>query len=138
MIKFVSIGPLLNDERWGHSCGVMNWLNPTTNQAEKIVVAAGGGYLSSVELLYLEKWETNNEGWLIGPSLQNTAGWTAMVEFEGTVILVGGSDVSKEDYSQLLQLSSPEGPWIELEQTLKNARSYHTAFLVPDELVNCH
>jgi hypothetical protein len=112
-------------------------MNPSTNQVEKIVVAAGGGEMSSVELLYLNKWETNNEGWVSGPSLQNIIGWTAMVELEESLILVGGSNGFVE-YSLLFQLSSPEGPWIEMKQTLKEPRAYHSAFLVPDDLVNCH
>ena len=76
------------------------------------------GLLSSVELLYLDQWETKKEEWIMGPNLHNSYGWTRMVEFEDTVILVGGS-VNNVASSHLYQLSSPEGPWIKMNQTLK-------------------
>ena len=64
----------------------------------------------------------------------------------GSVVLVGGGgdDLANAaeapisfDGDALFQLKSPEGPWIELEQKLKEKRSQINAFLVPDDLVNC-
>ena len=43
------------------------------------------------------------------------------------------------DGQHLYRLDSLEGPWIEMKQTLKEKRvGGHVAFLVPDQLVNCH
>ncbi len=59
-----------------------------------------------------------------------------MIEFGNSVILVGGEGVV--DGQHLYQLSGPNESWIEMKQTLKVSRFRHIAFLVPDELVNCH
>jgi len=42
------------------------------------------------------------------------------------------------DGKHMYKLSSPNGHWTEMKQTLKESRYYHASFLVPDELVNCH
>ena len=63
----------------------------------------------------------------------------------GSVVLIGGGGEDLTDTTlpisfdgdQLFQLKSPEGPWVELQQKLKEKRSQHTSFLVPDELVKC-
>ena len=49
-------GPNLNVQRCKNACGILNWFNPDTDQAEKVVVVAGGYdgvYLSSTELLFV-------------------------------------------------------------------------------------
>ena len=130
-------GPSLQIARYGLSCGIMNWNNPETNQIEKVIVAAGGHsltYLDSVELLFIERGESN--AWVMGPSLPNAALGSTMVEFQNSVILIGGE--GGVDGHHLYQLSLPNGTWVELKQTLKEERSRHVSFLVPDKLVNCH
>jgi hypothetical protein len=131
-------GPRLIESRIDHSCGILHWNNPDTGSMEQVVVVAGGysafsSYLDSVELLFLDNLDA---GWVEGPILPGSALQATMVEFQGGVILIGGyGDV---DSLHLYQLSSPTGKWTEMKQTLKEARSYHVSFLVPDELVNCH
>ena len=127
-------GPSLNIARTLHSCAVLNWKNPSTNQHEKVVVAAGGDQLSSVELLFIDGIETR--GWKMGPSLPNYAYLSTLIEYQNSVVLIGGEQ--GVDGQHLYQLSSPNGTWVEMKQTLKEKRSRHVSFLVPDELVNCH
>ena len=59
-----------------------------------------------------------------------------MVEYQDGVILIGGS--GEADGRHMYQLSSPNGTWAKMKQTLKERRNYHVSFLIPDELVNCH
>ena len=127
-------GPSLNTPRAGSSCEVLNWKNPETNKVEKVVVAAGGYDTETVELLFLEG--SKNNGWVMGPSLPETAYLSTMIGFQNSVVLIGGGEGL--DGHHLYQLSSPSEPWIEMEQTLKKSMSGHVAFLIPDDLVTCH
>jgi len=62
-----------------------------------------------------------------------------MIEYNNSVILVGVDGPSEGvDSNHLYQLSSPTGQWVEMKQTLKQERSRHVSFLVPDNIVNCH
>ena len=128
-------GPTLKNARTGLSCGVLNWNNPETNQMEKVVVAAGGYSTDTVELLFLDG-NKNTGSWISGPSLPEAAWLSTMIEFQNSVILIGGE--LGVDGRHLYQLSSPSGAWVEMKQTLKEPRVGHMSFLVPDELVNCH
>ena len=130
-------GPKLNVQRTGAVCGLFNWVNRDTNQNERVVVVAGGfnnevQYMSSVELLFLEEFESTQDGWEMGPNLPRATGYSTMTEYNNSVILVGGLS-----NKYLYQLSSPDGTWVEMKQTLKERRAAHVAFLVPDDIVNC-
>ena len=74
MDNWTAAGPSLGIPRVNLSCGLMNWINPKTNQLVKIVVAAGGynkknAYLNSVELLHLNVDDSSTEEWVTGPPL---------------------------------------------------------------------
>ena len=134
-------GPSLSTARMGAGCGLLNRKNPESGLMEKIVVVAGGfnydnGQLSSAELLYLDEDNTVKGEWVKGPELPLAAFESTMIEFNNSVILIGGA--ANVDGHHLYQLSSPDGEWKEMKQTMKKNRSKHVAFLVPDELVNCH
>jgi hypothetical protein len=106
-------GPQLITPRTQHACGVMNWRNPGTGNLEKVVVAAGGAggpVLKSVELLFMEDF---NYGWVAGPDLPKEASSATMVEFQGGVILIGGS--GNVGGQNLYQLDSPTGTWTEMK-----------------------
>jgi hypothetical protein len=119
----LALGPSLNTARYGASCGVLNWMNPQSNQMEKIVVAAGGGgyngyILSTTELLYVDRIGDYN--WIMGPSLPSTNAFATMVEFQNSVFLIGGD--SREYISKdLYQLSSPGANVIKLFFCCKEA-----------------
>ena len=133
-------GPRLNFPRVFHSCGVFRWNNPNSNQTEHIIVAAGGYYIDSIastELLRLnDEGKIIGSGWTTGPVLPLSSYYSTIVEFNNTVILVGGDH--GVDGRHMYQLSDPEGRWVEMKQILKQSRNRHLSFLVPDEIVNCH
>ena len=83
-------------------------------------------------LLYLNDLHT---GWVYGPSLLDNMEIreSKMIEFKNSVILIGG----EYDGKGLYQLSSPNGEWRKLSQTLKEGRVSTVAFLIPDDLVDC-
>jgi hypothetical protein len=132
-------GPKLSSPRFGHSCAVTNWKNPRTGEEENVVVVAGGFYnngavLNSVELLFSDSFD----GWEKGPALPLTTAYAQMLEFEKSVILIGGMGMSPEmDGRHLYQLSSADGTWIEMKPVLNEKRIEHVAFLIPDELAIC-
>ncbi len=135
-------GPSLNTARVDLTCGILLWRNSTSANIEKVVVAAGGWdvddtsqiWTNSTELLYFDDLDIIEKDWTKGPDLPSIVYDAAMVEYNNTVILIGGG----EDANRLYQLSSPKESWVEMKQTLKRKRAGHIAFLVPDEIVNCH
>ena len=94
---------------------------------------AGGQSSDSVELLYLADI---NSGWVISPTMPTVTTYATMVQFQNSVIVAGGEGGA--DGVHLYRLSAPDGSWEELEQTLKERRAEHVAFLVPDDLVSCY
>jgi hypothetical protein len=63
-----------------------------------------------------------------------------MVEDQnGGVVLIGGNLQSVSNLYTLYQLphGGPDAVWTEMEQKMKTGRMQHTAFLVPDNSVNC-
>jgi hypothetical protein len=149
-----TVGPSLRESREGLSCGILKVKNPLSKQTQKVVVVAGGKGvvdgkgisgvdLSSVELLYLNEHDDfNNVEWVAGPALPKAANQARMVEYNNSVILIGGKGDVKSGSEvvngfHLYQLSSTSGPWVEMRQRLKRNRFGHVSFLVPDELVNC-
>jgi hypothetical protein len=99
-------------------------------------VDSSGSYLSSVELLNLNAFKANNTGWVMGPSMPLTVFGSTMHAFQNGVILIGGT--GQVDGTHLYQLSSPNGTWTAMKQTLKVGRNRHVSFLVPDAIVTCH
>jgi hypothetical protein len=134
-----SPGPNLIVGRTGLSCAIVNWKIPNC-QSEKIVVAVGGhnisrGHSSDVEFLCTDKTRYR---WHSGPNFAKGIAYSALVEYKNTLILVGGQGPGGVKSQHLYQLSSPDGSWVEMRQTLKVARKAHIAFLIPDELTTCH
>jgi hypothetical protein len=103
-----------------------------------IIVAggyAGGSYLSSVEILD----EGSNE-WQTGPELPFGIYGSQMVEDQnGGVVLIGGYSPSVFNLDTLYQLphGGQDAVWTKMEQKMKTGRRRHTAFLVPDNFVDC-
>ena len=131
-------GPNLQLPRMFHACAVLNWKNESSQKLERTVLVAGGYYgaaLTSVELLHLTSLDANLT-WVWGSDLPKGSQFSAMVEYQNSVILVGGE--GGIDGQEMYQLSSPDGPWVEMQQTLKEGRTKHVAFLIPDQIVDCH
>ena len=103
------------------------------------IIVAGGyddsSYLSSVEILD----EGSNE-WQTGPELPFAIYDSHMVEDQnGGVILIGGESSSVGTLDTLYQLphGGQDAVWTKMEQKMKIGRHRHTAFLVPDNFVDC-
>ncbi len=95
----------------------------------------GSSILSSVEILD----ESSNE-WETGPELPFGIDETKMVEDQnGGVILIGGILSSNDLLLNLYQLPNAgrDAAWTMMEQKLKTGVYFHTALLVPDNVVDC-
>jgi hypothetical protein len=91
--------------------------------------------LSSVEILH----EGSNE-WQTGPELPFGIDLSQMVEDKnGGVVLIGGRSSSIGYLDTLYQLphGGQDAVWTKMEQKMNTLRGYHTAFLVPDNIVEC-
>jgi hypothetical protein len=124
-------GPKLKNKRGYQSCGKIR--RNKENQEMTIIVAAGynGSYLSSVEILD----EGSNE-WQTGPELPFGIYESQMVEDQnGGVILIGG--LGNLDTLYQLPHGGQDAVWTKMEQNMKTGRQSHTAFLVPDNIVDC-
>jgi hypothetical protein len=103
-----------------------------------IIVAGGfddGSYLSSVEILD----EGSNE-WQTGPELPFGFDFSQMVEDQnGGVVLIGGRSSSVGNLDTLYQLphGGQDAVWTKMEEKMKTGRNWHTAILVPDNIVDC-
>ena len=56
----------------------------------------------------------------------------------GGVILIGGDSEDESFLSTLYRLEDAESEWKEMNQKLKHGGDLLTAFLVPDDITNCH
>ena len=114
-------------------------LKTVSSIIKQVIVVVDGGSstaatLSSVELLFLKDYEENNDGWVMGPKLPKSQFGTTVNAFQNTIIWTGGVGGPHPLY----QLISPHGPWTEMSKTLRQQRSFHVSFLVPDDIVNCN
>jgi N-acetylneuraminic acid mutarotase len=125
-------GPALKYKRSYHSCGKIR--RDKESQEMSIIVAGGlfeSSFLSSVEILD----EGSNE-WQTGHELPVGIAYSQMVEDpNGGVVLIGGQ--SELDTLYQLPHGGQNAGWTKIEQKLKTERWLHTAFLVPDNIVDC-
>ncbi len=129
-------GPELKYKRRYHSCGKIR--RNKESQEMSIIVAGGwdgSSYLSSVEILV----EGSNE-WQTGPELPSGIYDSQMVEdqYRG-VVLIGGYSSSVGNLYSLFQLphGGQDAVWTKMEQKMKTGRFWHTAVMIPDNIVDC-
>jgi hypothetical protein len=128
-------GPALKYKRNMLSCGKIKRDKDSLEMS--IIVAGGnnGSYMSSVEVLH----EGSNE-WKTGPELPCGTDASQMVEDQnGGVVLIGGALPPVGSLDTLYQLphGGQDAKWTKMKQKLKTGRKLHTAFLVPDNIVDC-
>ena len=128
-------GPELKNKRLYHSCGRIR--RNRESQEMSIIVAGGddgSSRLSSVEILD----EGSNE-WQTGPKLPFGIERSQMVEDQnGGVVLIGGySSYGTLDTLYQLPHGGKDAVWTKMEQKMKTRKFNHTAFLVPDNIVDC-
>jgi hypothetical protein len=127
--------PELKYKRGYHSCGR---IRKDTGSIEMSIIVAGGydvSSLSSVELL-----DIGSNEWKIGPELPFAIYRSQMVgDQNGGVVLIGGESSSIAYLDTIFQLphGGPDAEWNKMDQKLLTGRSWHTAFLVPDSIVDC-
>jgi hypothetical protein len=103
-----------------------------------IIVAGGSGgssFLSSIEILD----EGSNE-WQTGPKLPFGIDLSQMFEDQnGGVVLIGGESSSFVNLDTLYKLphGGQDAIWTKMEQKMKIGRRHNTAFLIPDNIVDC-
>jgi hypothetical protein len=104
-----------------------------------IIVA--GGYDGSSRLSSVEILDEGSNEWQTGPELSFGISGSQMVEDQnGGVVLIGGyssSPVNKLDTLYQLPHGGQDAVWTKMEQKMNFERWQHTAFLVPDNLVDC-
>ncbi len=127
-------GPELKYKRQLHSCGK---IRRNKDSKEMSIIVAGGyngsSYLSSVEILD----EGSNE-WKTGPELLSAFARSQMIGSpDGGVVLIGGDSASDPLSIYQLPHGDKDAVWTKMDQKLKIGRSWHTAFLVPDNIVDC-
>jgi hypothetical protein len=130
-------GPELKYKRGEHSCGK---IRRNKESIKMSIIVAGGddgffSYLSAVEILD----EGSNE-WQTGPELSFGIRLSQMVEDQnGGIVLIGGRSLSVDNLDTLYQLphGGQDAVWTKMEQKMKTGRAWHTAFLVPDNIVEC-
>jgi hypothetical protein len=131
-----TLGPELKTKRFGHACGRIQ--RNSKSQGVSIIVVGGyneSSILSSVEILD----ESSNE-WKTGPELPFGIYQSKMVEDQnGGVVLIGGLTSSNDLLLNLYQLPNAgrDAAWTMMDQKLKTGTFFHTAFLVPDNVVDC-
>jgi hypothetical protein len=131
-------GPSLSQNRYQHSCGRIR--NGKESSKFEIIVVGGfnGSDLSSVEIFDAETY-----AWRAGASLPFAITDAVLVEDPtGGVILVGGrskiSELDPAPLDTLFRLPHADADhWQEMPQKLKSGRRYHSAFLIPNENVDC-
>ncbi len=128
-------GPALNFARQQQSCGRIR----TNSSSLQFSIFVVGGYndtfMRSVEIL-----DEGASEWRNGPDLPFGITDAALIEdHTGGVILVGGNSQDEQHLQKLFSLSDAgdESKWIEMPQKLKTGKSYHIAFLVPDQIASC-
>jgi hypothetical protein len=129
-------GPELKNRRPYHSCGK---IRRNKDSQEMSIIVAGGSdiffsLLSSVEILH----EGSNE-WQTGPELPFGIDNSQLVEDQnGGVVLIGGSSpFGRLDTLYQLPHGGQNAVWTKMEQKMKIGRGQHTAFLIPDNVVDC-
>ncbi len=128
-------GPELENKREGHSCGKIRRNKESQEMSIIVAVGWGGSSLSLVEIL-----DEGSKDWRSGPEVPFGIYESQMVEDQnGGVILIGGSSDSVLNLATLYQLphGGQDAVWTKMEQKMKMGRFHHTAFLVPDNIVDC-
>jgi hypothetical protein len=128
-------GPELKNKRRLHSCGRIRRDKDSQEMSTIVVSGQDLGFISSVEILD----EGSNE-WQTAQDLTVGIGYSQLVEDQnGGVVLIGGLSNSNEKLDSLYQLphGGKDAVWIKMDQKLKLGRHHHTAFLVPDAIVDC-
>jgi hypothetical protein len=125
-------GPELKIKRTGHSCGKIR----RNKESQEMSTIVAGGYDGSSTLSSVEILDEGSNEWQTGPELPFGNYISQMVEDQnGGVVLIGG--LFNLDTLYQLQHGGQGAVWTKMEQKMKTGRYSHTAFLIPDNIVDC-
>jgi hypothetical protein len=131
-----TLGPELKNKRRYHSCGKIR----RNKESEEMSIIVAGGVDGSSLLPSVEILDDGSNEWQTGPELPFGIDNSQMVEDQnGGVVLIGGLSSSILHLDTLYQLphGGQDAMWIKMEQKMKTGRLWHTAFMVPDNIVDC-
>ncbi len=129
-------GPELKNKRALHSCGKIR----KNKERQEMSIIVAGGYDGSSTLSSVEILDEGSNEWQTGPELPFEIDDSQMVEDQnGGNVLIGGYSYADDNLDTLYQLphGGQDAVWTKMEQKMKTVRGYHTAFLVPDNFVDC-
>ncbi len=129
-------GSELKNRRGYPSCGKIK----RNKESQEMSIIVTGGFDGSSRLSSVEILDEGSDEWQTGPELPFGIGLSQMVEDQnGGVVLIGGLTSDNDILDTLYQLphGGQDAVWIEMEQKLNIGTYYHTAFLVPDNIVDC-
>ncbi len=129
-------GPELKNKREHHSCGKIR----RNKESQEMSIIVAGGYDFSSRLSSVEILDEESKEWQTGPELPFGIDDSQMVEDQnGGVVLIGGYSPSVGRLDTLYQLphGGQDAVWSEMKQKLNTERRDHTAFMVPDNIVDC-
>jgi hypothetical protein len=129
-------GPELKNKRGWHSCAKIR----RNKESQEMSIIAAGGYFDGSSLSSVEILDEGSNQWQTGPELPFGISNSQMVEDQnGGVVVIGGRSSSLSSLDTLYQLShgGQDAVWTKMEQKMKTGRRQHTAFLVPDNIVDC-
>ncbi len=137
-------GPELKSKRKSHSCGKIR----RNKQSQEMSIIVAGGWDGSSRLSSVEILDEGSNEWQTGLELPFAIDDSQMVEDQnGGVILIGGRsssvflgsinlDINLDTLYQLPH-GGQDAVWTKMEQKMKTGRSWHTAFMVPYNHVDC-
>jgi hypothetical protein len=129
-------GPELKNRRADHSCGRIR----RNKESQEMSIIVAGGWDGSSRLSSVVILDEDSNEWQTGPELPFGIGFSQMVEDQkGGVVLIGGLSSSGVSLDTLYQLphGGQDAVWTKMEQKMKTGRRWHTAFMVPDNIVDC-
>ncbi len=129
-------GPELKNKRSYHSCGKIR----RNKESQEMSIIVAGGYGGSSHLSSIEILDEGSNEWQTGPEHPSEIVDSQMVEDQnGGVVLIGGGSSSAVRLDTLFHLphGGQDAVWTKMEQKLKTGRRRHTAFLIPDNIVDC-
>ena len=127
-------GPSINVARFAHGCGRIAQGAASDKYSTIIVAGKNGNLLKQVEFL-----DDGATSWRNGPDLPvATQGAPVVEDQRGGIIYVGGDrDIPGPFSSIIYRLRHAGAQWETLASKITTPRVWHSAFLVPDELVSC-
>jgi hypothetical protein len=125
-------GPPIITGRFGHGCGrIVQGIN-----SEKYSTIIAGGIAPLYRSALVEILDDGATNWRSGPNLPKATMTAPMVDDQRGGVLYVGGDIGGFT-NVIYRLRHAAANWEVVPSKIAIPRSWHSAFLVPDELTNC-